>query len=152
SVATISGLIFTALFFGVFVTSERVNRRKRQRAHADLKEHFQLLHSENVEQEKVGTRSGNVLVTVRDYNALQPLKWTLERINTTDTDVVVMAARLIGAGSAEHALESEQIFSDYEETLFTRVVSVAEHYGKHVSLLVVPARDPWSAIVQTANA
>jgi hypothetical protein len=43
------------------------------------------------------------------------------------------------------------VFSDYEQTLFTRAVAVAEGYGKHVSLLVVPARDVWSAIVQTAN-
>ena len=40
----------------------------------------------------------------------------------------------------------------FAQTLFTRAVSVAEGYGKRVSLLVVPARDVWSAIVQTANA
>jgi amino acid transporter len=152
SVATISGIIFTAVFYGVFVISERTNRRRLQRSAAEMKEHFQLLHSENVERERVGARPGNLLVTVRDYNALHPLRWTLERTNTADNDVVVMAARLLGAGSGERALENEQIFSDYEQTLFTRVVSVAEHYGKKVSLLVVPARDPWSAIVQTANA
>jgi hypothetical protein len=45
----------------------------------------------------------------------------------------------------------EQIFSDYEQTLFTRAVSVAESVGKKVSLLVVPAGDVWSAIVQTAH-
>jgi hypothetical protein len=47
-------------------------------------------------------------------------------------------------------LSTEQIFSDYEQTLFTRAVSLAESFGKTVSLLVVPARDVWSAIVQTA--
>jgi hypothetical protein len=93
-----------------------------------------------------------VLVTGRDYNALHPLRWALERTNTQDQDVVVMAARLTGAGAAEYDLTMEQIFSDYEQTLFTRAVSVAEGYGKRVSLLVVPARDVWSAIVQTANA
>jgi hypothetical protein len=45
----------------------------------------------------------------------------------------------------------EQIFSDYEQTLFTRTVAIAEKFGKRVSLLVVPGRDVWSAIVQTAN-
>jgi hypothetical protein len=34
---------------------------------------------------------------------------------------------------------------------FTRAVAVAESVGKRVSLLVVPAADVWSAIVQTAN-
>jgi hypothetical protein len=46
----------------------------------------------------------------------------------------------------------DQIFSDYEQTLFTRAVSVAEGYGRHIDLLVVPAADVWSAIVQTGNA
>jgi hypothetical protein len=46
----------------------------------------------------------------------------------------------------------EQIFSDFEQTLFTKAVSIAESYGKTISLLVVPARDVWSAMVQTANA
>src|SRR5205814_1592955 len=34
--------------------------------------------------------------------------------------------------------------------IFTRAVSIAESFGKHISLLVVPARDVFSAIVQTA--
>src|SRR5205085_8026425 len=46
----------------------------------------------------------------------------------------------------------EQIFSNYEQTLFTKTVSIAESYGKKISLLVIPARDVFSAIVQTANA
>jgi hypothetical protein len=45
----------------------------------------------------------------------------------------------------------EQIFSDYEQTLFTKAVSIAEGYGKTISLFVVPARDVFSAIAQTAN-
>jgi hypothetical protein len=35
--------------------------------------------------------------------------------------------------------------------LFTKAVSVAESFGKHISLLVVPAADIFSALVQTAN-
>ena len=62
-----------------------------------------------------------------------------------------MSARVSQFGTAAYDLSTEQIFSDYEQQLFTRAVSVAENFGKHVSLLVVPARDPWSAIVQTAN-
>src|SRR5438094_10389541 len=61
-----------------------------------------------------------------------------------------MSARVSQFGTAAYDLSTEQIFSDYEQQLFTRAVSVAESFGKHVSLLVVPARDVWSAIVQTA--
>ena len=46
------------------------------------------------------------------------------------------AARRTGTCSSS---AENQIFSDYEQTLFTKTVSVAESYGKHISLLVVPA-------------
>jgi hypothetical protein len=46
---------------------------------------------------------------------------------------------------------SEQLFSEHEQMLFTKAVSVAESFGKHISLLVVPAGDIFSALVQTAN-
>jgi hypothetical protein len=88
---------------------------------------------------------------VRDYNTLHHLRWVLQRIDTKEQDVVVMEVRLVGVGAAEYDLSMEQIFSDYEHTLFTRAVSVAESFGKHISLLVVPGRDVWSAIVQTAQ-
>src|SRR5439155_1550003 len=78
------------------------------------------------------------------------LKWVLERADTDEQDIVVMSARVSQFGTAAYDLSTEQIFSDYEQQLFTRAVSVAESFGKHVSLLVVPARDVWSAIVQTA--
>jgi hypothetical protein len=82
---------------------------------------------------------------------LNHLKWTLERIDTKEQDIVVMSARISQFGAAAYDLSTEQIFSEYEEQLFSRAVNVAESFGKHVSLLVVPARDVWSAIVQTAN-
>jgi hypothetical protein len=150
SVATIAGTIFTVAFFIIFTVSERINRKKFAAAAHQMQEHFQLQEAESVEREAVAIRPGNILVTVRDYNTLTHLKWVLERTDTEETDVVVLAARMTG-GSGQYDLAMDQIFSDYEQTLFTRTVSVAENYGKHVSLLVVPAGDVWSAIVQTAN-
>jgi hypothetical protein len=76
----------------------------------------------------------------------------LEHTDTKEQDVVVMSARITRFAAAGTDLAMEQIFSDYEQTLFTRAVAIAEKYGKRVSLLVVPARDVWSAVVQTANA
>jgi hypothetical protein len=151
SVATVSGLIFSIVFFAIFTFSEKVNRRKHAHSAAQMKEQFQLQLAENVERETVGIRAGNVLVPVRDYNTLNHLKWVLERTDTHEQDVVVMTARISQFGSAAYGLSSEQVFSDYEQTLFTRAVSVAESFGKKISLLVVPARDPWSAIAQTAH-
>ena len=50
-----------------------------------------------------------MLVTVRDYNTLNHLRWTLENTDTGETDVVVMEARLTGYGSADRNLAMEQI-------------------------------------------
>ena len=151
TIATISGIIFAAAFFVIFTVSEKVNTRKFKHAAKEMKEHFQLLHEERIEREAVGIRPDCTLVTVRDYNTLLQLRWVLQNTDTTENDVVVLAARLTGAGSGEVDLSTEQIFSDHEQTLFTKCVSIAESYGKHISLMVVPARDVFSAIVQTAN-
>jgi hypothetical protein len=150
-VATVAGLVFSFSFFFIFTVSEKINKRKFAHVEQQMKEHFQLLHQETIGREAVQVRPGSILVTVRDYNTLNHLRWVLENTDTHDTDVVVMEARLTGYGSAVSDLAMEQIFSDYEQTLFTKTVSIAEGYGKTISLLVVPARDVWSAIVQTAN-
>ncbi|HEX3587594.1 MAG TPA: APC family permease [Candidatus Angelobacter sp.] len=150
--ATIAGIGFSLVFFAIFTVSEKINKRKFAHVEQQMKEHFHLLHRETIERDAVQVRPGNVLVTVRDYNTLNHLRWTLETTDTHDADVVAMEARLTGYGSADSGLAMEQIFSDYEQTLFTKAVSIAESYGKTISLLVVPARDVWSAIVQTANA
>jgi hypothetical protein len=151
SVATVSGIIFSVVFFAIFTFSEKVNQRKHAHNAAQMKEQFQLQLAESVERETVGIRAGNILVPVRDYNTLNHLKWVLQRTDTHEQDVVVMTARLSQFGTAAYGLSSEQVFSDYEQTLFTRAVSVAESFGKKISLLVVPARDSWSAIAQTAH-
>jgi amino acid transporter len=150
-IATISGIIFAAAFFLIFTISERTNARKFKHAEKEMKEHFQLLHEEHIERDTVGVRPDCTLVTVRDANTLLQLRWVLQNTDTTENDVVVLAARLTGPGSGEVDLSTEQIFSEHEQTLFTKCVSIAESYGKHISLMVVPARDVFSAIVQTAN-
>ncbi len=150
SIATVAGVAFTVAFFVIFSVSEKVNMRKHALAQQQMKEHFQLQQTDTVERSGLGIHPGNVLVTVRDYNTLNHLKWALERTDTKEQDIVVMSARVSQFGAAAYDLAMEQIFSDYEQTLFTRAVSLAESFGKRVSLLVVPARDVWSAIVQTA--
>jgi amino acid transporter len=151
SVATKAGIAFSIAFFAVFTFSERINKRKFAHAEAQMKEHFQLVQQETIGREEVEVRPGNILVTVRDHTSLHHLRWILGITDTHEQDVVVMEARLTGYGNAEYDLAMEQIFSDYEQTLFTKAVAIAEAYGKTISLLVVPARDVFSAIVQTAN-
>jgi hypothetical protein len=151
SVATVSGILFAATFFIIFTISERDNRRRRTTTELQMKEHFQLEHEDAVGRDVLQIEPGCVVVTMRDANNPFALKWTLARTNTGDQDVVVLTARMVGAGGPELLYTSDQLFSEYEQMLFTKAVSVAESFGKHISLLVVPAGDIFAALVQTAN-
>src|SRR2546423_1981069 len=111
SIATVAGVVFATAFFLIFIVSEKINKRKFAHTQMQMKEHFQLMQQETIERESVEVRPGNVLVTVRDYNTLDHLKWSLEHTDTHDQDVVVMEARLTQYGSAERELAMEQIFS-----------------------------------------
>ena len=149
-VATLSGIAFTAAFFTIFTISERRNRRKADLTLSKL-DQFQLQHSEAIDLQAVGARPGNVLVAVRDYNTLTHLEHVLEKTNTDEQDIIVLTTRLItGPGSGERDLYDENLFTDYERRLFTRVVALAEKYGKPVELVVVPTTNIFDAVAQTA--
>ena len=61
-----------------------------------------------------------------------------------------MTVRQLSAGAAEYDLRDDQLFAGYEQELFSHVVTLAEKEGKTVELLVVPAIDPFDAMVQSA--
>lgn len=151
STATISGIIFAAVFYVVFSISERDNKRRHDLTALQMKEHFQLEHQDSVGREALAIRPGAVVVTMRDAGAPFALKWALSHTDTEEQDLIVLAARMVGAGGPEFLDASDQLFSDHEQMLFTKAVSVAESFGKHISLLVVPAGDIFAALVQTAN-
>ncbi|HEY1577571.1 MAG TPA: APC family permease [Terracidiphilus sp.] len=151
SVATVSGIIFAASFFVIFSVSERANLRKHALTARQMKDHFQLEHQDNIDRESVAVRTGGVMVTMRDATNPVALKWVLSRTRTEDRDVVVMSVRMMGAGGPEYLSAEDQSFSEHEQMLFTKAVSVAESFGKKISLLVVPAGDVFAALVQSAN-
>ena len=151
-IATIYGFAFTAVVFVVFTISERVNERKRQLQHLEKKplEEFNLVHQAQVSTATLHARPGGVLVAVRDYHNMEHLRKVLQKTNIRRHDIVVMTVRTISAGVGEYDLAEDQIFSDYERELFSHVVEIAEKEGKPVELLVVPAVDPFDAMVQSA--
>ncbi|HXB74215.1 MAG TPA: APC family permease [Candidatus Acidoferrales bacterium] len=149
-VATISGVSFTIIFFIVFEFSDVYNR-KRKAAHGQEMEKFRLDTRQELSADSVNVRPGNVLVAVRNPHRLQHLERILRKTDMRKMDIVVLSVRQVTqAGSGEHSLEGDQIFSDDETTVFTRVVALAEKAGKHVELMVVPGSDPYEAVVQTA--
>jgi amino acid transporter len=151
SVATVSGITFAAAFFIIFTISERQNLRKHAITARQMKDHFQLEHQDTVSRESAAIRPGGVMVTMRDPTNPLALKWTLSHTSTEDRDVVVISVRMMGAGGPEYLSAEDQSFSEHEQMVFTKAVSVAESFGKKVSLLVVPAGDVFAALVQGAN-
>ncbi len=148
-IATIYGVSFTIALFIIFTVSERVNARKHSRKEKGLEE-FNLEMQAQVTTDAVNARPGCVLVAVRDYNRMLHLQKVLDKTNLRRHDIVVMTVRPVTTGAGEYGLAENQIFSDYEKELFSRVVTMAEKEGKTVDLLVVPAVDPFDAMVQTA--
>jgi amino acid transporter len=150
-VATLSGIAFTLLLYAVFVTSERVTARRRKAAHAEHTDQFQLLREAEVGLEELRARPGCVLVPVRDYNTLSHLDRAVRDTDTDRQDVVVLTIRLLtGPDAGVQDIEHEELFTDYEQLLFTRVVAIAERHGRTVKLLVVPATNVFDAVAQSA--
>jgi amino acid transporter len=148
--ATISGVIFTILFFIIFQISDAANRKRKATHEQDL-EKFRLDTRSDISAQSCNVRPGNVLVAVRNPHRLQHLARILGKTDMRKMDVVVLSVRQVTqAGSGEHSLDPGQIFSDDETQVFTQVVSLAEKAGKHVELMVVPGSDPYEAVVQTA--
>ena len=149
--ATIGGVTFSLVFFGLFTYSERRVARERAGKPESL-DQFRVYGNEEPENETLGVRPGNIVVAVRDPKNLYYLREVLRRTDTNQQDVVVMTARLYHRDSfGDTSLETGQVFDHYEQELFTAAVAAAEKEGKPISLLVVPATDVFDSIVVTAQ-
>jgi amino acid transporter len=150
-IATIYGAAFALFLFVLFTVSEKINHRKRSETKAEL-EKFNLELRPEIAPQSVQARTGCILVAVRDYNNMAHLESILQKTNLRRHDIVVMTVRPVtGAGAGEYKLGGNQLFTDYEQELFSKVVTMAEKEGKTVDLVVVPGVDPFDAMVQTAN-
>jgi amino acid transporter len=153
-VATISGVSFTATFFVMFALSERYNRKRNAaliHSTQHVREEFRLQTVDEVTSESLRVRPGNVMVAVRNPHHLEHLEKALAKTDIRRQDIVVMTVKVVNQdGSGERDVEPEQVFADGENSVFSRVVTLAEKSGKHVELLAVPGLDPWTALVQTA--
>jgi hypothetical protein len=151
--ATISGVAFSVVLFGVFTISERVNRKTITGQHHEL-EQFRVAARDELTAEDMEVRPGNILVAVRDPKNLFYLRDVLKHTDTVNRDVVVMTARVYHrehSFSGTQSFDTGELFEQYEQALFTSVVSLAEKLGKHVSLMVVPTNDVFEAIVATGQ-
>jgi amino acid transporter len=148
-VATISGIAFTVIFFGVFEISEHVTKKKSG-MHAEL-DKFNLSQAADLTTDNVGVKPGNVLVPISTYYALYPLEAALRRAQKREAEIVVLHVRMLRrAATGEYDLAPDQLFTAIEQMLFTKVLAMAEKEGKPVRLAVAAANDLWEGILRTA--
>jgi len=148
--ATIAGLVFSALLFGVFTISERIVH-KRGTAYVEM-DQFHLARESELSPAAVGCRPGNIIVPVSNYHALYHLAGVLDRVKPERRDVVVLHVRVLRrAASGESELEPEQLFGSVEQYLFTQALALSEKRGKSIRLAVVAANDLWDGILRAAQ-
>jgi len=150
--ATEAGIAFSVFLYVVFMLSEKHTHKQRKGTDHEMREEFRVAEQPLVNREEMKVRPGNVLVAIRDPRNLYYLSTLLKAIDTTKQDIVVMTARIYHREptfSGTSSIDSGDLFEEYEQQLFTKVVELAEKEGKHVSLMVVPSANVFDAILQT---
>ncbi len=150
-VATISGAIFTATFFCVFVGSEWARAKRsgqRKGVHHEHLEQFNQEHSEQVTPKSLGlTKPHRKLVAIRSPHNLLMLEKCLAETDPETTDVIVMTANLVPRASADLVPS----ITEEDRALLTAVVNMAETAGKPVKPLIMPTNEPIYALTRTAR-
>ena len=124
-IATISGIGFTLFLFIVFTISEPTQREAHARETKQGLEQFNLDIQPEIAVGAARFMRGPacILVAVRDYNRMTHLQSVLQKTNLRRHDIVVMTVRGVSTGAGEYELAENQLFTDYERELFTRVVA-----------------------------
>jgi amino acid transporter/nucleotide-binding universal stress UspA family protein len=147
--ATVSGLIFSGAFLGVFVVTEHYTKRRRLGEAHEHVEQFTERAEENVSPESLAVgKPYRKLVAIRSPQNLYMLQRSLEETDPETTDVVVMTAKVTPQG--DEAAPSGEL-DQYDRKLMTAVIELAEKVGKHIKPLVIPTNNPLYAVMNTAK-
>jgi amino acid transporter/nucleotide-binding universal stress UspA family protein len=148
-VATIGGLIFTAVFFTMFHVSERYHEKLRRGKHHEHMEQFNQETAGEVTAGSLGlSKLYRKLVSIRSPHNLFMLEKALTEADPETTSIVVMTAKLIPPGGAP---DEQPDLDTYDQQLMTAVVQLAERVGKEVKPLIVPTNNPIHAVLNTAK-
>ena len=147
--ATVSGSLFTLVFFGIFSVSEKLNARRHARGARLHKGHVDRVNMTRVDfltpKECGCTKPQRIVVAVRDPKNLVHLKRILEETDPEGMDVLVMTSKIAKGLYLEGDLTQP---TPEEETLFTQIISIAEKVGVPVIPLSVPSNDPFYAMAR----
>jgi len=150
-VATVAGLVSTAILYAVFQISENMNKKKA-RLYAPESEHDEKMNLRREADiaallpELVKPRK--ILVPVRNPNNLAHLKRVLETVDDETADIIVLSAKIATGMKLEGDTGA---ITPEDRELFSPVILMAEKYGKTIIPLLVFSNDPFYSIVQAAQ-
>jgi amino acid transporter len=151
-VATVGGVIFTAVFLTTFMISEHYHEKRRAGVHHQHLEQFNRQTATEVTPEGLGlTRTYRKLVSIRSPQNLFMLEKALAETDPETTGVVVMTAKVLPPMSSQNGAPETSDLDTYDQQLMTAVVDRAEKAGKEIKPLIVPTNNPLHAILKTAK-
>jgi amino acid transporter/nucleotide-binding universal stress UspA family protein len=148
-VATVGGVVFTAVFLTVFLVSEHFHEKRRRGAKHEHLEQFNRQTADHITEEGLGlTRPYRKLVAIRSPQNLFMLEKALAETDPLTTDVIVMTAKQATPGEFQPQNPDLDV---YDQQLMTAVVDRAERAGKEVKPIIVPTNNPLYAVLNTAR-
>ena len=147
-VATVSGLVFTAIFLTTLVICERATNKSRGGRTLEHLDQVSQRTTDVVSKETLGlTLPYRKLVAVRSPGRLDVLRMALEETNPETTEIIVMMAKTLAWGSPS----SPPRLDRYDQRLITAVIEMGETIGKQVKPLIVPTNNALFAIANAAS-
>jgi amino acid transporter len=148
--ATVSGVIFSGLLFIGFTISEKRVQKSRGESHVEV-DKFNISQADELSPDTLGVRPGNILVAVGNEYNLHHLEGALRRAKRGHTELVVLHVQLLQPLTVATDFSADQMFSTIEQTLFTRVLALAEKEGKPVRLALAATNELWDGILRAAT-
>jgi nucleotide-binding universal stress UspA family protein len=148
-VATVSGLLFTAIFLGIFMVTERFHEKRRRGERHHHLEQFNEQATDEVTTVGLGLdKRYRKLVAIRSPQNLFMLEKALAETDPETTSVVVMTAKMVPLGDTPILGPH---LDPYDQQLMTAVVNLAERAGKEAKPLIVLTNNPLYTVLLTAK-
>lgn len=165
--ATITGGLFTVIFFALFTYSERKYASQQAASKIDMspdpgdpfretsRERFRFQVRNDLSPQSMEIARGCTVVAVKDPEDLRALHKVLSGDLTEQHDVVVVCVHQGTANDSEDGqgkLIAERVVGDRETDVFSEVVFSAEKAGKPLKLLALCGEDSLKTLLEAAAA
>ncbi len=162
--ATITGGIFTLVFFTAFTLSERKYAKGQEsnkikvRPNPDdpfretSRERFRLQQRDTLSAASLEIGPGCVIVGINEPDDLRALDQVLAGDIAEKQDVIVICVHRGSVDDAGGQLVPERLVADHETDVFSEIVFSAEKVGKPVKLLAIAGNDPARALLEAVIA